>query len=128
LPHGDFRAAVAMYPGSCHQDAANGQKAPFRTTWTSAVPMMVLIGGLDVWTPASPCQALTSTAAALGNDIRFHVYPTAYHDFDWIGEAITQLPQYKTSTGVIPIIGMDQEAREDAIGRVPRFLGEYMGG
>jgi dienelactone hydrolase len=121
LPKGDFRAAVAMYPGSCHQSV-------FRTTWTTAVPMIVLIGGKDVWTPASPCQALTSTAAAFGDDVRFHIYPTAYHDFDWPGEAIQKLPQYTTADGVVPIIGMDPEARAHAIEQVPRFLAEYMGG
>ena len=125
LPHGDFRAAVAMYPGSCHQSV-------FRTTWTTTVPMIVLIGGKDVWTPASPCQALTSTAAAFGDDVRFHIYPTAYHDFDWPGEAIQKLPQYTTADGVVPIIGMDPEARAHAIeqvqtGRLIRPRARYVG-
>jgi dienelactone hydrolase len=121
LPHGDFRAAVAMYPGSCHQSV-------FRTTWTTTIPMIVLIGGKDVWTPASPCQALTATAAAFGNDVRFEIYPTAYHDFDWPGEAITYLPQYTTANNVVPIIGFDPEARAHAVQQVPQFLADYMGG
>jgi dienelactone hydrolase len=121
LPKGDFRVAVAMYPGSCHASV-------FRTTWTTAFPMMVLIGGKDVWTPADPCRALTGTAAAFGDDVRFHIYPTAYHDFDWPDEAIQPLPQYKTKDGVIPIIGMDPIASADAHERVPKFLNEYFGG
>jgi dienelactone hydrolase len=121
LPHGDFAAAVAMYPGSCHQSV-------FRSTWTTPVPMMVLIGGKDVWTPASPCHALTATAASFGDDVSFHIYPTAYHDFDWPGEDLQPLPQYTTADGVVPIIGMDPVARADAIKRVPNFLREYLGG
>jgi dienelactone hydrolase len=121
LPHGDFFAAVAMYPGSCHQSV-------FRTTWTTPVPMLVLIGGKDVWTPADPCRALTGTAATFGSDVRFEIFPTAYHDFDWPGENLQKLPQYTTADGVVPIIGMDPVARAAAIKAVPAFLTEYMGG
>jgi dienelactone hydrolase len=98
----------------------------FRTTWTTAVPTIVLIGGKDVWTPPSPCQALTATAAAFGGDVSFHIYPTAYHDFDWPDEALTKLPQYTTDKGVVPIIGMDPDARADAIERVSRFLSLHL--
>jgi dienelactone hydrolase len=117
---GDFSAAVAMYPGSCHASV-------FRTTWTTAIPMLVLIGGKDVWTPADPCRALTATAAGFGNDVRFHVYPTAYHDFDWPDEPLTPLPQYTTKDGIVPIIGMDPIAAADAHERVPEFLHEFLG-
>jgi dienelactone hydrolase len=119
LPHGDFAAAVAMYPGSCHPEV-------FRSTWTTAVPMLVLIGAKDVWTPASPCQVVTSRAAALGSDVTFHIYPTAYHDFDWTGEALHQLPDDTTAAGVVPWIGEDATAHADAIRRVPDFLAQYI--
>jgi dienelactone hydrolase len=119
LPGGDFRAAVAMYPGSCHASV-------FRTTWTTSIPILVLIGGRDVWTPADPCRALTATAASFGGDVRLHVYPTAYHDFDWPDEALTKLPQYTTSDGGVPIIGMDPVAAADAHVRVPAFLADIM--
>src|SRR5205814_9173697 len=50
LPQGDFRAAFAFYPGSC-----NVERQP--AGWTSAIPLLVLIGAEDVWTPMAPCKA-----------------------------------------------------------------------
>ena len=44
LPQGDFRAAVALYPALCsdQREAAS---------WTSNIPLLVLFGAADVWTP-----------------------------------------------------------------------------
>ncbi|MBV9583762.1 MAG: dienelactone hydrolase family protein, partial [Alphaproteobacteria bacterium] len=59
LPQGDFRAAVAFYPGSC-----NIERQP--ADWTSRIPLLVLIGAEDVWTPAAPCKAFLDGAIARG--------------------------------------------------------------
>src|SRR5215471_20634819 len=45
LPQGDFRAAVAFYPASCDERRQPG--------WTSSIPLLVLLGAEDVWTPAA---------------------------------------------------------------------------
>lgn len=119
LPHGDFRAAVAFYPGSC-----NNERLP--AGWTSTTPLLILQGAEDVWTPLAPCQAFASTAIGRGAHIEMQVYPGAYHAFDAPNRARTELPQYTTRAGVVPIVGTDPAARADAFARVPAFLARYL--
>ena len=118
-PERDFRAAVAFYPASCRDDrqAAN---------WTTAVPLLVLNGDADVWTPAAPCHSLLSAAAARGAPVSQQIYPGAYHDFDFPDLARTERPEFATSAGVVPITGTDPLARADALQRVPGFLARYL--
>src|SRR5271170_212231 len=75
LPQGDFRAAVAFYPGSCDEHRQTAQ-------WTSAIPLLVLLGAEDVWTPMAPCKAFLDGAVARGVGIEMQIYPGAYHPFD----------------------------------------------
>jgi dienelactone hydrolase len=51
----DFRAAVAFYPGC---------RAPLsrKTGWTTAIPLLILIGEADDWTQAQPCVELAGRA------------------------------------------------------------------
>ena len=58
LPQGDFRAAVTFYPGAC-----DVRRHP--PDWINAVPLLVLLGAEDVWTPMAPCKTL-STARPRG--------------------------------------------------------------
>jgi dienelactone hydrolase len=119
LPRGDFRAAVAFYPGSCREGAHN-------PPWTSAIPLLVLVGDRDVWTPAEPCNGLVEGAVSRGSKIEMQIYPGAYHDFDWPNLAVHALPAYRTSAGVVPVTGTDPAARADALARVPEFLAKYL--
>jgi dienelactone hydrolase len=75
LPQGDFRAAVAFYPGACRED-----RHP--EGWTSRIPLLVLMGAEDVWTPTAPCQDFIARSLARGARIETQVYPGAYHGFD----------------------------------------------
>jgi dienelactone hydrolase len=120
LPQGDFRAAVAFYPGSC-----NNERLP--AGWTSTIPLLVLQGAEDVWTPLAPCQAFVNTAVGRGAQIEMQVYPGAYHGFDAPNRPRTELPDYRTRAGVVPIVGTDPAARADAFARVPAFLARYLG-
>jgi len=119
LPHGDFRAAVAFYPGSC---AESKHKIP----WTSAIPLLVLVGADDVWTPAAPCEQLVEGAVARGSAVEMRIYPGAYHDFDWPDMPVHESPKYRTAAGVVPIQGTNSAARQDALARVPAFLDRYL--
>ena len=121
LPKGDFRAAVAFYPGSCRDE-----RLP--AGWTIRIPLLILMGAEDVWTPMAPCKAVAEAAIARGASIEMQVYPGAYHAFDAPNLRIQQLPNYVTRTGVVPIIGTDPAARQDALARVPAFLARYLGG
>jgi dienelactone hydrolase len=115
LPHGDFRAAIAFYPGSCSE-------RQLKPGWETRIPLLVLTGEKDVWTPLEPCKILLDHAIAKGSPVELHVYPGAYHDFDYPGVKLHEEPNYRTSAGVIPILGMDPIARDDAMARVPAFL------
>jgi dienelactone hydrolase len=111
----EFRAAVAFYPGSCSEQRMGGD-------WTPAIPLLVLIGGKDIWTPSAPCKELVDRAVSRGATIDYQLYPGAYHDFDWPNLKRTELPNYTTRAGVVPVVGEDPVARADAIRRVRAFL------
>jgi dienelactone hydrolase len=119
LPQGDFRAAVAFYPASCD---ARKQKV----AWTSTIPLLVLVGAEDLWTPVAPCKQLLDDAAGRGSNIEMRIYPGAYHDFDWPDMAVHEAPRYRTAAGVVPIQGTDPAARQDAFARVPAFLDRHL--
>jgi dienelactone hydrolase len=120
LPQGDFRAAVAFYPALCsdQREAAS---------WTSNIPLLVLFGAADVWTPLAPCQNFIAGALARGSRIELHTYPGAYHAFDAPDRPLRRLPQYTTTAGVVPIVGTDLAARRDAFAQVQAFLHRYLG-
>jgi dienelactone hydrolase len=115
----DFRAAVAFYPGSCSEQRLGAD-------WTTSIPLLILIGQEDVWTPAAPCRELAQDAASRGAPVTFHAYPGAYHDFDWPGLKRRELAAYTTRSGVVPITGEDPAARADALGRATAFLTRHI--
>jgi dienelactone hydrolase len=119
LPQGDFRAAVAFYPGSC-----NIERQP--SDWTTRIPLLVLMGAEDVWTPLAPCKTFLEAAIGRGAPIEVQIYPGAYHGFDAPNQQRRELPAYRTRAGVVPIIGTDPAARQDALARVPAFLSRYL--
>lgn len=119
LPQGDFRAAVAFYPALCRDQREPG-------SWTSDIPLLVLTGAADVWTPAAPCQRFIAGAIAHGAPIEMQIYPGAYHSFDAPNQPVRELPQFRTPAGVAPITGTDPAARQDAFVRVPRFLARFL--
>jgi dienelactone hydrolase len=116
----DFRSAIAFYPGSCSEERMGSD-------WTPAIPLLILIGEKDVWTPAAPCKALVDRATARGARIDYHAYPDAYHDFDWPNLKRKELTAYTTRAGVVPITGEDPAAHADAIARVQAFLARTIG-
>ena len=117
----DFARAIAFYPG-CRLPLESGR-------WSARLPLLVLIGAADDWTPAAPCQKLIDQARAAGENVDIIVYPAAYHDFDHPdlrvhkvkGLAFTGSGSNSAHTGTNP------EAREDAIKRVEAFLGGSQG-
>src|SRR5258708_1476171 len=119
LPRSDFRAAVAFYPGACNEARQPG--------WTSTIPLLVLAGDADVSTPVAPCKPFGDAAVARGNNIEMQIYPGAYHAFDAPNRPRAELPAYVTRAGIVPIVGTDPAARQDALARVPAFLSRYLG-
>jgi dienelactone hydrolase len=119
----DFKTAVAFYPGACSERL---QSKPFTEVeplqWTTAVPLLVLFGAADTWTPLPPCEAFLAGAKARGNPVELKIYPSAAHAFDAPNLPRTELPAYRIGDRPMPVIGTDKDARADAFARVLEYL------
>jgi dienelactone hydrolase len=112
----DIARAVAFYPG-CRGQA---ESPMFR----ARVPLLILMGAADDWTPPAPCISLARAAALRGENVELRLYADAYHDFDHPERRLTQRSGLAFSAGEAgtATIGTNDEARRDAIARVPNFL------
>ncbi|HEY8267030.1 MAG TPA: dienelactone hydrolase family protein [Xanthobacteraceae bacterium] len=124
----DFKAAVALYPGAC---AEHWHTRPFvnaePNSWTTKIPLLVLFGEQDNWTPIKPCEEFIAGTKARGAPVEFKRYPFALHGFDAPGQLRLALPAYRLADGTVPEVGTDGDARADALLRVPEFFGRYLG-
>lgn len=69
---GPFNAGIAFYPYCTKPlDKLNA-------------PLMILHGEKDTWTPAYTCTAVMPSGKT-EHEVVHHIYPDAYHDFDWPG-------------------------------------------
>lgn len=108
-----FAAAIAFYPGCT---------TPANRAWRPAVPLLLLIGEADNWTPAPPCIRLRGRGS-----IEVVAYPGAFHDFDHPNLPLrerTGLTQTADGGGRA-MIGTDPAARADAIARVTALLRSF---
>ena len=126
-PAHDFSAAIAFYPGSCSD---RRQSAPYvdapPESWTTSIPLLVLQGELDNWTPAKPCEAFLRGAQARHAPVTFQIYSGAYHSFDARDMPIHTVESYRKGDWA-PIEGTNETARADARERVAGFLAEHFG-
>ena len=108
----DFTRAVALYPG-CRTLVEHGN-------WRSRLPLLILIGASDDWTPAARCNALAQQAA----NVSIVLYPGAYHDFDYPDMPLRTRSglAYTADRSGVAHTGTEPAAREDALRRVPAFL------
>ena len=119
LPDGDFRVAIAFYPGWCDASWLGGD-------WGTVAPLLVLNGRKDNWTPADRCERFIGEAAARGQPATMQVYDGAYHDFDWPDMPLHEVVLARKANGFAPVTGTNPEARADALIRVPAFLDRYL--
>jgi dienelactone hydrolase len=112
----DLARAIAFYPG-CR---AQAESSSFRTR----LPLLIMIGEADDWTPAAPCKALAEAARARGEAIDLKLYPGAYHDFDHPGRPVTERRDlaFTADGSGTARAGTNPAARQDALTRVPAFL------
>ncbi len=112
----DFVRAIAFYPG-CRTPLESGR-------WRTRLPLLVLIGAIDDWTPAEPCAALVADAKAKGEPAEIVTYAGAYHDFDHPDLPVHTLDGLAfTGNGSRQAhSGTDPAARADAIERVMEAL------
>ena len=107
-----LRGAVALYP-AC-------MRTPRNVSWHPAVPLLILMGAADDWTPPTPCLALTTR----NPQIQITLYPGAYHDFDVPSDPvhlISGLP-YTTNHNGTAHAGENPAARAAALQRIPAFF------
>jgi len=118
LPQGDFRAAVAFYPGSCNESRLSA-------SWTSAFAV-VLMGAEDVWTPMEPCKTFLDGAIARGARIEMQGYPAPIipSTRPTCRGANCRLPHSRRCG---PDRRHRRAARADALARVPAFLARFLG-
>jgi dienelactone hydrolase len=116
-PAAGFRAAVAYYPG-CRQ--VHG--------WRTRTPVLMLLGGADDWTAASPCQYLASRQRQAGLDVTQVTYPGAHHGFDnpLLGPNPRRIPEALGGRGATT--QYDPAGAEDSVRRVREFLARHLGG
>lgn len=108
---------MAFYPGC----VSALQRADYRPT----LPLLILQGGADDWTPAAPCVALGQKLKAGGLPVHTVVYPDALHGFDLSAGQSLYLPDvYNPGApgGRGAHVGGQPKARLAAIEEVRTFL------
>jgi dienelactone hydrolase len=112
----DIARAVAFYPGCRGQAESN--------SFRSRMPLLILIGEADDWTPSGPCETLTKAARERGEAVEIKLYKDAFHDFDHPSSPIRQRENlaFTASGSGKAMQGTNPEARQDALARVPAFL------
>lgn len=108
--HG-LRAAVAYYP-YC-QPAFDREVA---------VPLLVLIGEKDDWTPAGDCRRLQAAGFTDPALVEAIYYPNAYHSFD----SPTPDRTLTVADGKSHHLGYDPLAASDAEARTRAFFAKYL--
>jgi dienelactone hydrolase len=101
-----LKAAVAYYP-LCEPQFDNNV----------AVPLLILIGDKDDWTPAENCRRLQAAGFARPDLVQAVYYPNAYHSFDNKAAAdrtITVADGKSHHLAYDPAGGPDAEARAKA--------------
>jgi dienelactone hydrolase len=68
-----FAAHVALYP-YCNDW--------YQSELLDGAPLLMLLGGLDDYTPPAPCQSYADWFRGKSPDVTVIVYPNAYHGFD----------------------------------------------
>jgi dienelactone hydrolase len=101
---GPVRRAIVYYP-YCRE----------AMPWTSAVPALLLLAGLDDVTPPQACLELAKRFPA-GHPVEVRVYPEARHGFD-----ASELPA-SLQIGPGQTMGYNRAAAEASVDEVLRFL------
>ncbi|MBI3453215.1 MAG: dienelactone hydrolase family protein [Rhodospirillales bacterium] len=119
LPPGpDFRAAIAFYPGC--------SAALQEPKWMTRVPLYVLIGEKDDWTPAPPCVDLARRTAGFGGPMEIIVYPDSHHGFDAPNTPLSVLGNIAATASGTATISTNPVARADAIRRASNYFARQL--
>lgn len=119
--HG-FAAAIALYPGCRFRQPLVAEN------FSSPVPLLILAGELDDWTPASQCVNLVETAKRNGSPAAIKVYPGAHHGFDNAGPVrfVAERNNANAPGGKGATTGGNREAWADSREQVRAFFGRHL--
>lgn len=109
---------MAFYPG-CRAVLT----AP---AWSTAIPLLMLVGEQDDWTPARYCVDLADRARRAGEPVEIVTYPGAFHSFDAPGTPRRVRGNVGSTRSGTATIGTDAAGRADAIQRVPAYLARHL--
>lgn len=107
-----FRAAAGFYP-YCIADR------------DFDLPVLILIGDADDWTPPGLCQRLAERNHASGQ-LELVIYPGAFHGFDNAG--FRRGFSVRGAGGASHRLQYDADARRDAAQRLGDFFAEHLAG
>ncbi|MFO1189875.1 MAG: dienelactone hydrolase family protein [Alphaproteobacteria bacterium] len=121
----DFRAAIAFYPG-----CGNVLR---RDDYRVRMPLLILVGKADDWTPAPPCAELADRLAGHGTGqdpaVRAILYPGAHHAFDMPNSPVHQRTGIAVrGGGDRATLGTDPAARADSRDQVTAWLAQHLSG
>jgi dienelactone hydrolase len=119
-PHAEpLAAAIAFYPGC---------SALLKQDFRIDVPLLMLLGAADDWTPPARCVTLVEQLrrAQPQADVALHVYPDSYHGFDSTRPVRFRpdVPNGVDKRGVHQ--GGNPAARAAALAEVDRFLARVL--
>jgi dienelactone hydrolase len=102
-----LQVAITYYPPCGGRSAADLR-----------VPLLILDGDADDWTPAPPCRRLADAAGPAGKTVPMTTYPGATHAFNFPGPDRTAFGHH---------LGYDAPAAADAAVQTLGFLQRYLG-
>jgi len=106
-----LKAAVAYYPNCQPQFDRDVD-----------LPLLILIGDKDDWTPADSCRKLQAAGFAQPELVDVIYYPNAYHSFD----SRVQDRTLTVADGKSHRLGYDPAAAPDAEARTKAFFDKYL--
>lgn len=123
---GRFRATVANY-GSCTVAGAYTGTMAQATQMDmlsadSDRPILMLMGDLDIETPAKTCFPRLEEMKAAGKDVDWHIYPNTTHAWD---KAEHSGHVYRTTSGESMVYRYDPAVSKDATQRMIAFFDRY---
>src|SRR5581483_9121827 len=132
-----FAAAVALYPGcdgpygTWSAVRAEGERGPathFIGVYQPLAPLLILVGELDDWTPAKPCEEMAARAEREHYPLRLKVYPGARHSFDSSAPLRYRATRrnHNMPSGRGATTGGDAAAWSDAIAEVTAFFAQTL--
>ena len=120
-----FRATVAQY-GSCtiaSPYAGQAQVTQLDMLSTdSDRPILMLMGEMDIETPAKSCFPRLEEMKAMGKDVHWHIYPGTSHGWD---QAEHSGFVFRTNNGETMTYRYDEAVAKDATARAIAFFNRY---